>query len=162
MPKVVVNSTPLIILCNIGQLLLLKKLYGEIIIPEAVYKEVTVKKDTACIAISQYNDWIKIEKVPANKKLKIYRARLHTGEVEVMLLAQQPPLADLVIIDDNAAKNTAKFLGLKVTGTLGILLKAKKLGLLDNIKPLIEKMHNAGFYISENIKNLVLESANER
>lgn len=56
MPKVVVNSTPLIILCNIGQLLLLKKLYGEIIIPEAVYKEVTVKKDTACIAISQYND----------------------------------------------------------------------------------------------------------
>ena len=51
MPKIVVNSTPLIILCNIGKLSILKDLYGEILIPEAVYNEVTVKSDTACLAL---------------------------------------------------------------------------------------------------------------
>lgn len=47
----------------------------------------------------------------------MYQAKLHAGEVEVMILAQESPGADLVILDDNAAKKTAKFLGLKVTGT---------------------------------------------
>lgn len=161
MLKVVVNSTPLIVLCNIGMLSLLKEMYGEIIIPEAVYKEITAKMDSACIAVNQSMDWIKILKIPANEKLKIYRARLHAGEVEVMLLAQQLPVADLVIIDDNAAKTTAKFLGLKVTGTLGVLLKAKKLGLISSIRPLIEKIVQSGFYISDNIKNIILHSAGE-
>lgn len=161
MPKVVVNSTPLIILCNIGKLSLLKELYQEIYIPEAVYKEITAKQDSACHTVSQSTDWIKVIKIPANEKLRIYRARLHAGEVEVMILAQQLPIADLVIIDDNAAKTTAKFLGIKVTGTLGVLLKAKNLGLIPSIKPLIEKMQTAGFYISDNIKNLILKAANE-
>ena len=151
MPKIVVNSTPLIILCNIGKLSILKDLYGEIYIPEAVYKEVMAKTDTACLTLKETNDWIKIIKIPAKEKLKIYRARLHSGEVEVMLLAQKEPIADLVIIDDNAAKTTAKFLGLKVTGTLGVLLKAKKVGLIKQIKPLIKSMKELGFYISTKI-----------
>ena len=56
----------------------------------------------------------------------VYKAKLHAGEVDVMILAQSKPPADLVIIDDNAAKKTAKYLGLKVTGTIGVLLKAGK------------------------------------
>lgn len=48
----------------------------------------------------------------------MYRAKLHDGEVEVMILAQEKG-ADLVIIDDHAAKKTAKYLGLPVTGTMG-------------------------------------------
>lgn len=55
----------------------------------------------------------------------MYQAKLHAGEVEVMILAQEEPPANLVILDDNAAKKTAKYLGLKVTGTLGVLIKAK-------------------------------------
>ena len=47
---------------------------------------------------------------------QMYRAKLHDGEAEVMILAQEASTADLVIIDDNAAKKTAKFLGLHVTG----------------------------------------------
>ena len=162
MPKIVVNSTPLIILCNIGKLSILKDLYGEILIPEAVYNEVTVKSDTACLALKEDNSWIKIIKIQQNEKLKIYRARLHSGEVEVMILAQKEPIADLVIIDDNAAKTTAKFLGLKVTGTLGVLLKAKKSGLIEEIKPLIETMKKQGFYISDKIEQLILTLSNEQ
>lgn len=163
MPKVVVNSTPLIILCNINLLSVLKELYGEIFIPEAVFNEVTAKQDdTACKKIKTETDWIKIVKIPQNEKLKIYRARLHSGEVEVMLLAQKKPAADLVIIDDNAAKTTAKFLGLKVTGTLGVLLKAKKNRIIKKIKPYIKKMKEKGFYISDKIEKLVLSLSDEQ
>ena len=54
----------------------------------------------------------------------MFSARLHAGEIEVLTLAQECG-ADLLIIDDNAAKKTAKYLGFTVTGTMGVLLKAK-------------------------------------
>ncbi len=161
MPKIVVNSTPLIILCNIDKLSILKELYGEVCVPEAVFNEVTAKPDTACLKLKEANNWIKIIKIPQNEKLKIYRARLHSGEVEVMILAQKEPIADLVIIDDNAAKTTANFLGLKVTGTLGVLLKAKKEGLIKEIKPLIKTMKELGFYISDKIEQLIITLSGE-
>ena len=63
----------------------------------------------------------------------MYKAKLHAGEVDVMILAQADPKADLVIIDDNAAK-TAKYLGLTVTGTLGVLIKAKQSGIISSVK----------------------------
>ena len=55
----------------------------------------------------------------------MFRVKLHAGEVEVMILADEMN-ADLLLMDDNAAKKTAKFLGMTVTGTLGILIRAKK------------------------------------
>jgi len=56
-----------------------------------------------------------------------------------MILAQEQG-ADLVIIDDNAAKKTAKYLGLPVTGTLGVLVKAKHLGIVEEVRPLLSEM----------------------
>lgn len=81
----------------------------------------------------------------------MYKAKLHGGEVDVMILAQNEPRADLVIIDDNAAKKTAKYLGLKVTGTIGVLLKAKKEGIITSVKDNIDAIRNNGFYISDTV-----------
>ena len=78
-----------------------------------------------------------------------------------MILAQEDKRADLLIIDDNAAKKTAKYLGLPVTGTLGVLLKAKNLGHIEAVKPVLEKMQNAGFYISQDVVRIVLSQAGE-
>lgn len=69
--------------------------------------------------------------------------------------------ADLVIIDDNAAKKTAKYLGLTVTGTLGVLIKAKQSGIISSVKNAITKIQSNGFYINENIIKLALKQAGE-
>ncbi len=69
--------------------------------------------------------------------------------------------ADLVIIDDNAAKKTAKYLGLTVTGTLGVLIKAKQSGIISSVKNVITKIQSNGFYINENIIKLALKQAGE-
>lgn len=160
MRRVIVNSTPLIVLCKIGRLDILKNLYGEIVIPQAVFSEVTAKKDSACRQIRE-KEWIHVEQITDQSDKKMYRAKLHDGEVEVMILAQEKPKADLVVIDDNAAKKTAKYLGLTVTGTIGILLRAKEAGIIDNVSPVIMEMKQRGFYISTELEKIVLKQADE-
>lgn len=91
----------------------------------------------------------------------MYKAKLHEGEVEVMILCQERQ-ADLAIIDDNAAKKTAKYLGINVTGTLGVLLKAKQKGILKEIRPLISELKVNGFYISTEVEKIILECAEEQ
>lgn len=160
MRRVIINSTPLIILCNIGKIDILRKLYGEIVIPEAVYMEVTAKKDSACRQITTA-DWIHMERIKNSFDKKMYKAKLHDGEVEVMILAQEEDKADLVIIDDNAAKKTAKYLDLTVTGTIGVLLKAKRNGIIQEIRPVLEEMKRNGFYISNSLEQRILAQAGE-
>ena len=161
MRRVIVNSTPIIVLCNIGLLDILKALYAEICIPEAVYREVTEKDDSACQVLKTALNWIHVEKIANQSDKKMYKAKLHDGEVEVMILAQEGVRADLVILDDNAAKKTAKYLGLTVTGTLGILLKAKKAGIIPVIAPVLEEIKKNGFYISGTVERIVLDEAGE-
>ncbi|MBQ9622200.1 MAG: DUF3368 domain-containing protein [Treponema sp.] len=161
MPRIIVNSTPLIVLSNINHLSLLKNLYSEIFIPQAVFDVVTAKNDSACQEIKNHTDWIHICKIKDESQKRMYQAKLHAGEIEVMILAQESPGADLVILDDNAAKKTAKFLGLKVTGTLGVILKAKKENYIQEVTPLMSQLIENGFYISPEVFNLVKSEAGE-
>ena len=161
MRRVIVNSTPIIVLSNINRLDILKALYGQIIIPQAVFDEVTAKSDSACYQIANHSDWIIVEQIINFDQKRMYQTRLHAGEVEVMILAQQNPKADLIILDDNTAKKTAKFLGLTVTGTLGVLVKAKKDGIIKFVAPIIDDLINNGFYITDDIRRMVLDNAGE-
>ena len=157
MRKVVSNTTPLIALANIGHLELLHKLYEKILIPQAVMDEIISEPAKSLI---ENSSWICVEQVKDASQKKFYRSRLHAGEVEVMILAQEQDV-DLVIIDDNAAKKTAKFLELNVTGTLGVLLKAKKEGYIELIAPIISELVNDGLYISDVVKEYVMKEADE-
>ncbi len=156
---IVVNSTPLISLGNIDALWILKDLYNEIVIPEAVFNEVQKKSDSAAALIFS-ESWIKVQAITEIKERKMYLAKLHAGEVEVMILAQEIN-ADFVIIDDNAAKKTAQFLGINVVGTMGILLKAKECGLISHVRTYIDKLIENDFYISPVVVDMVLELAGE-
>ena len=88
MQKIIVNSTPLIVLGNTGYLWVLKELYGKIIIPQAVFDEVTIQNNSAG-KLLQNEEWIIVDKSTVGADRKMYRAKLHAGEVEVMILAQK-------------------------------------------------------------------------
>ena len=160
MRKVIVNSTPLIALAKSGRLDLLRHLYGRIVIPEAVYREVTEKNDVVSQEVSQALEWIQIVRVDPNVDRRMYRAKLHEGEVEVMLLAQDMG-ADLVIIDDDAARKTAEYLELPLTGTLGVLIKAKERGFLEAVMPVVSAMEQHGIYFSAQLKQIVRKLSGE-
>ena len=158
MRKVIVNSTPIIGLANIGKLDLLRLVYGQITIPQAVYDELispAVKRQ-----VLQNLEWIHVDQIKDASQKKMYRAKLHAGEVEVMILAQEQN-ADLVLLDDNAAKKTAKFLGLTVTGTLGLLLRAKREGYIEAVVPVMDALAADGFFIHDTVRRMVIEQAGE-
>lgn len=121
--KVIVNSTPLIALCNIDKLEVIKMLYGEIIIPKAVYEEISAKPDSICKKmVDESLEWIKIQNIQNEMAKLMFKSQLHDGEVEVMILAKEKE-ADLVIIDDGNARKYAKYLELTLTGTIGVLIE---------------------------------------
>ena len=154
MRKVIVNSTPLIALSEKGQLDLLKNMYGEIIIPKAVYLEVTAKNDIVKALLESNRQWIHVEDITSVNEKVLYRSRLHEGEVEVMILAQEMK-ADLVVIDDGAARKMAEYLNLPLTGTIGVIIKAQQEGLIEDAVPLINQMRAKGIYFSERLIEMV-------
>jgi predicted nucleic acid-binding protein len=91
----------------------------------------------------------------------MYKAKLHDGEVEVMTLEQEHGADHLVIIDDNAARKTAEHLVLRLTGTVGVLIRAKRLGFVDSVMPTVDKMEASGIYLSEGLKKRVRRLAGE-
>ncbi len=158
--KAVVSDTScLILLSRIDKLTILKQLYSEIYIPEAVYDEIVAKKDNASIFINT-SDWIRVCKITERERLNSFSDVLHLGEREAMLLYEDIK-ADLIIIDDNNARKEAVRRGQKVTGILGILSRAKNEGLIDKVRPLIDKLLNNGYYISESVLDYLYESLGE-
>lgn len=161
MRKVIVNTTPLIALCHVGQLDILKKIYGEISIPQAVYRELSEKKDSVCKKqVDDSLNWIHVENIKNQMAKSMFKTQLHDGEVEVMILAKEKN-ADLVIIDDANAKKHAKYLKLSVTGTLGVLIRAKRQGYISELKPIIQDMVEKNIFISKKLMKLCLEQVGE-
>jgi predicted nucleic acid-binding protein len=157
MPKIVVsNSTPIIALLDIGRMDILKELYNEVIIPVAVRDEVTAK-DACCL--DGYS-WIRVATITNLAAKEMFTSALHDGEVEVMILAKETE-ADLVIIDDGLARRHAKRLGLTITGTVGVLLRAKSLSIIESVAPVLDDLINSGFFISEKVYCEVLQLAGE-
>ena len=161
MRSVVVNSTPIISLHSIGRLDLLEKIYDKIYIPYAVYEEVCIDGDDIIdkdllMSFSSFS----IKQVSNHEAKKYFKTSLHKGEVETMILAGELN-ADLCIIDDQVARNYAKFLGLKVTGTLGVLIKGKEKGLIKEITPLMDTLIRNGIYISNKLYKDIIKIAGE-
>src|SRR4030042_3876709 len=95
-------------------------------------------------------EWIKVESVKDQKYLKFIRTQVDLGEASAITLAAEKDDA-LLILDDLKARKLARQLGMSFTGTLGMINKAKELGIIDKIKPLIEQLRETDFRISENI-----------
>jgi predicted nucleic acid-binding protein len=141
MPEpIVVDTSSLIALERINLLQILCKIYKEVVIPDSVIKEFG-NLSLPCLSI---------RKVESNLlKLLITDLNLGKGEAEVIALASQKGLK--VIIDDSKARKVAENMGLKLTGTIGVLLRAERLGLIDSAQEKVKELREKGFYVSEEL-----------
>jgi len=157
---IVVNTSPWISLSVCGQICLLERLYRDVYVPMSVRDEI-VAGGRRGVGVHELegSPWIKIGKVSDIEKIKLLH-ELDQGEAEVIILAKEKEI-NQVLIDERVARMQAKVLGLNVIGTLGLLLKAKKEGLLSSVKPSIDKILESGIWIKEDIAMGILKDAGE-
>ena len=121
--QVVVNATPIIALALVGRLNLLRQLYGQIVVPPAVRDEVLAGGPAAVGSVQMRQaTWIRTVTLQDPQRAELL-LDLDRAEAEVLSLAHELD-ADLGIIDERLARSHAKRIGLRITGTLGVLLKA--------------------------------------
>lgn len=159
MRKIVSNTTPIISLLKIGKLSILKDLYQSIIIPKEVFNEIEKGKNKSYYINLLEIEWIEIKEIKDKKSLS-YFLDLDKGEAETIILANEIN-ADLVIIDEKLGRYHAKHANLKVTGTLGILLKAKRQGKIKNVKTLLNELKEKGIWLNDRLVEQVKRLADE-
>lgn len=159
MLKVISNTTPILSLLKLEKLYLLEELYQKIIIPTAVYDEIENGKDKPFYKNLKEFDWILIQSIKYQPTLK-YIFDLDEGEAEVLILADEIQ-ADLVILDELLGRRYAKQLDFKLTGTIGILLKSKEMGLISEIKPLLNELIEKGTWLNPSLIFKALTIAKE-
>lgn len=152
--KVVSNSSPLIFLSAIGMLDLLKIEFGEILIPEVVYGEVT-SKDLKGSNEVKHADWIKVVPIKNIGRLSIL-PMLGKGEEGAILLAAEQN-ADLVLLDDLAGRRAAVAQGLNVMGTLGFLKVMQRKGRIKNLRDVLDRLQKNGFWMGADLYSRMLE-----
>lgn len=161
MPEIViVNTSPIFYLNRLDCLDVLRKLYGRIIIPQAVVNELEAGKRVG-EDVPEINDceWITVKEVNVPAFISII-TDLGQGEAEVLALACEETDA-LIIVDDALARRIAKLRGLRLTGTAGVFLKAKAENHITEIKPFLNKMKDIGFYLTGNLISDILKIAGE-
>lgn len=159
---VVSNTSPIINLTAIGQLRLLKHLYGKIIVPEAVYQEIAVKGVGQAGSIEiEKEKWIKTKAVSNHKFAQALKLELDEGESEAIALAVESS-ADLLLMDERKARLVASRFGIDYIGILGILIEAKQKGLIKAVRLFLDDLIiKAGFWMSQELYNRVLKEAGE-
>lgn len=145
---------------KLSRLDILKELYSEILIPFAVYQEIEAGKNKGYYQDLSKIDWIKITKIRDKQALK-YFLDLDAGEAEAIVLATEIG-ADLIIIDEKLGRFHAKHADLKVTGTVGVLIKAKNRGIIKNLKPLLYELTEKDVWISDKLIDDILKQAGEQ
>lgn len=151
MPRIIISDTScFIVLSKIGQLDLLKK----------VYREVTTTIEIAEEYKDSLPDWVKVKKVTDESRQALLEMQLDKGESSAIALAMEIPESTL-ILDDYKARKIADLLRIPYTRTIGIIIKAKQLGFVSLIRPILERIKQTDFRISPELEAIVLKEARE-
>lgn len=126
-------------------------MYGRVIVPPAVRREV---------GSVRLEPWILERPLTATVDPRVLGAGLHTGETEAIALATELGAAR-VVIDDRRARAVAETLGLAVVGTVGVIVAAKRLSLIDAVRPTLQAMIAAGFYVAPSVVDRALAQSGE-
>lgn len=158
--RVVVNASPLICLFESGLVNLLSALFSEVIAPEIVYQEIMAKGDIDTASKELFSSkWIKqVEDVIIHPSVASWD--LGKGESTVLSFALENPKY-WAVIDDREARRCATSLGCHYTGTIGIILLAKKRGIISSVHESLKQLQNAGLWLSESFFKDVCRKANK-
>ncbi|MEA5468181.1 DUF3368 domain-containing protein [Spirulina sp. 06S082] len=159
---VVSNTSPITNLAAIGKLEILEQLYGTIIIPQAVYQELTDGGDLIPGSREVKTvKWIQIEHISNPEQVILLQERLDRGESEAIALAIELT-ADLLLLDEQLGRQVASEYSLVFTGILGVAIEAKHKGLISAVKPLLDDLINiAEFWINSQLYSRVLNIVGE-
>jgi predicted nucleic acid-binding protein len=155
----VVNASPLISLARIGQIELLEKLASAVAVPQAVVSEVLAGPpgDAARLAIeSGWGERVRAEAIPP----PVTEWSLGAGESEVIAVALSR-IGSRAILDDARGRSCAKTLRVPVVGTLGVILKSKKAGLIPSAAKLLQALREGGSYLDDTIVSAALSVVGE-
>jgi predicted nucleic acid-binding protein len=157
---VIINTSPLLYLYQVNCLELLQQLYSTITVPPAVLQELETGKLQG-VDVPEVNsiEWIQIRPV-ASATIIPAVIDLGQGEAEVIALGLENP-SSLLVFDDSLARRIADLYGLKYTGTLGVLVKAKQSGYLSAVAPVIKMLRSKGMWLTDKIISDVLRLAGE-
>ena len=165
MTRVVIADTgPLIALARIGQLDLLRRLYGRVVVPPAVHTELAIDSNrpgAKALAGVFAAGWVVIEAVTDSSVRWELNQLLGPGEAEAMALAEQEH-ARFLLIDDARGRRTARSRGIPVVGVAGMLLVAKSRGELAAVGPVLDRLSSAGYRLSPPLVAGTLARAGER
>ena len=153
-----IDASALIALASCDSLALLDVLFGVVLVPEAVYLEVASDDKPQANLLRTYLTG-KIRTVDMHGYVYL-DAFADAGETQAMLLYKEVR-ADYLLIDDKRGRRVAKINQIKVIGSLGVLLQAKRAGLVSQIGPLIAQIAASPVFLSKSLIQTVLELADE-
>ncbi len=159
---VVADTTPLIGLATIGRLGVLQELFEEVFIPQAVYDETVThgRIDGRARHEVEKASWIRVIQVKDRLAVDLLLDEMDLGEVETIVLAVEMK-ADWVLMDERKGRRKLTQLSIPKIGTLGILLRAKELGMIQNLEKEIAELQKTGFVISQSVIDEILKAAGE-
>lgn len=160
MPDAISDTSPLQYLHQIRKLDLLTRLVTRVLIPPAVASELAEGRNRGIDLPDPAGlDWLEVRS-PVNKPELPLGTVLGPGESEVLALGAERRGA-VLILDDAVARRAAQQLGLKFTGTLGLLIDAKRAGIIDAVAPLLDALQACGFRVAARTRKSVLQLAGE-
>lgn len=165
MPKAVSNSSPLIHLAAAGRFELLRMFFDEVLVPQAVWREVAEegqgRPGATELQEASEQGWLRVVDLLDNPLAKSLQRDLDQGEAEAIALAvQQQP--DVVLLDESEARKAAEVHGLVKTGVVGLLVRAKRETKIASLKEELDRLRDkAGFWIDDSLCQAALRAVGE-
>lgn len=152
---IISDTTPIISLIKINRLDLLEKLFVEVLVPNAVFKELTTNTlFTNEAEIVKKSSFLKVSSVQNQKSLQLLQAvsGLDDGESEAIILADELK-SNILLMDERKGRKVAQKLGINITGTIGILIQAYNEGMISDVevKSYLNQLKNTNIRLSDSL-----------
>lgn len=159
---IVADASPLIVFARAGRLDILRDLFGEVIVPPRVaaeaFRTAPARPGAAALAAAT-ESWLCVEASTDLGTIEALTPKVDPGEAEAIALAAQRSL--LLLIDDRAGRRAAQAIGVPVTGSGGLLVAAKRNGLVSYIRPVLDALVSQGLCLSPQLYRQFLQQAGE-